>query len=117
MFCCAGQLLAQQEGTVEKYGKQIQPSAVTTQKEGSPVTENTQGKEKAPASLKDHIFRKPGEITFTVGAIIEGKIEKPQVIIVFPKEKPKSDSIVFDNSFKAEMLKPLNIEAFKAVNK
>lgn len=57
-----------------------------------------------------YVLRRPGEITFTTGAVIEGKVEKPQVMIILPKEKTQADSILFDQSFRAQMLKPLEID-------
>lgn len=75
-------------------------------------TDTTTGKDKS----KDFVVRKPGEIFFYTGAVIEGHIEKPQVMIVFPKEKAKLDSIIFDNSFEKEMLRPLPIKDYKELN-
>lgn len=63
----------------------------------------------------EHILSRPGEITFFEGAVIVGKVEKPQVMIVFPKEKAKMDSISFDRSFRPEMLEPLEIRATKSL--
>jgi hypothetical protein len=49
----------------------------------------------------------PGTITFTVGVKIKGKVEKPQVVIFLPKEKPYYREISFAHSFSEELVKPL----------
>jgi hypothetical protein len=49
----------------------------------------------------------PGTITFTVGVTIKGKVEKPQVVIFLPKEKPFYRDISFSHSFAGDLLKPL----------
>lgn len=50
---------------------------------------------------------KPGTITFTVGAKIKGKVDKPQVMIFLPKEKSDHQQITIDRSFKEELFEPL----------
>lgn len=50
---------------------------------------------------------KPGTITFTVGVKIKGKVEKPQVMIFLPKEKPYYQKATFSYSFIDEIMKPL----------
>lgn len=50
---------------------------------------------------------KPGTITFTVGMVIKGKVEKPQVIIFLPKEKPYYRDLKFTHSFAEELNDPL----------
>ncbi len=49
----------------------------------------------------------PGTITFTVGVKIKGKVEKPQVVIFLPKEKPLFRPVTFSYSFKDDLLRPL----------
>ena len=49
----------------------------------------------------------PGTITFTVGVKIKGKVEKPQVVIFLPKEKPLYRKLQFDRSFKEDLMDPL----------
>jgi hypothetical protein len=49
----------------------------------------------------------PGTITFTVGMVIKGKIEKPQVIIFLPKEKTYYRDVKFTHSFADEIGEPL----------
>jgi hypothetical protein len=49
----------------------------------------------------------PGTITFTVGMVIKGKIEKPQVIIFLPKEKTFYRDLKFTHSFAGEIGDPL----------
>ena len=50
---------------------------------------------------------KPGTITFTVGVKIKGKVEKPQVMIFLPKEKPVYDDITLTHSFYDDLMKPI----------
>jgi hypothetical protein len=50
---------------------------------------------------------KPGTITFTVGVKIKGKVEKPQVMIFLPKEKPFYQKATFSYSFIDDIMKPL----------
>jgi hypothetical protein len=49
----------------------------------------------------------PGTITFTVGVKIKGKVEKPQVVIFLPKERPQYRDISLEHSFREEITKPL----------
>jgi hypothetical protein len=67
----------------------------------------------SPAS--GSILRNPGEITFTQAAVIEGRVEKPQVVFTILKQGSKSDSIIFDQSFREEILSPLEINAFNSI--
>jgi hypothetical protein len=53
-------------------------------------------------------IEKPGTITFTVGVKIKGKVEKPQVMIFLPKEKPVYKEHALDRSFSAELAEPLD---------
>jgi hypothetical protein len=50
---------------------------------------------------------KPGTITFTVGVKIKGKVEKPQVMIFLPKERPYYSKATFAYSFMDDIMKPL----------
>lgn len=50
---------------------------------------------------------KPGTITFTVGAKIKGKVEKPQVMIFLPKQKAQFEEVNLDRTFKEELFEPL----------
>ena len=56
---------------------------------------------------QEYHIEKPGTITFTVGVKISGKVEKPQVMIFLPKEKPIYKDNSFDRSFSAEINEPL----------
>jgi hypothetical protein len=56
---------------------------------------------------------KPGTITFTVGIKIKGKVEKPQVMIFLPKEKPFYKKPVFSHSFLDDIMQPLPFEGLK----
>lgn len=83
----------------------------------NPAAKTAKAKAAAADSVRDqrterqsYVLRRPGEITFTTGAVIEGKVEKPQVMIILPKEKTLADSILFDQSFRAQMLTPLEID-------
>jgi hypothetical protein len=53
-------------------------------------------------------IEKPGTITFTVGVKIKGKVEKPQVMIFLPKEKPVYKEHMLDRSFEKELSEPLD---------
>jgi hypothetical protein len=53
-------------------------------------------------------IEKPGTITFTVGVKIKGKVEKPQVMIFLPKEKPVYKEHALDRSFASELAQPLD---------
>ena len=50
---------------------------------------------------------KPGTITFTVGVKIKGKVEKPQVMIFLPKEKPVYKEVTITHSFYEDIMEPL----------
>ena len=52
----------------------------------------------------------PGTITFTVGVVIKGKIDKPQVMIFLPKEKPFYRDFKLTHSFAGELNEPLPFE-------
>lgn len=56
---------------------------------------------------KGYKIEKPGTITFTVGVVIKGKVEKPQVVIFLPKEKSYHEEFSFVRSFKNDLLKPM----------
>jgi hypothetical protein len=53
-------------------------------------------------------IEKPGTITFTVGIKIKGKVEKPQVMIFLPKEKPVYKEHMLNRSFEKELSEPLD---------
>jgi hypothetical protein len=53
---------------------------------------------------------KPGTITFTVGVKIKGKVEKPQVVIFMPKEKPYYRDSAITYSFIANIMEPLPLK-------
>jgi hypothetical protein len=73
----------------------------------------TAPKEKPPAAPKDTVAQQgyridqPGTITFTVGMVIKGKVEKPQVMIFLPKEKSYFREQEFSHSFRDELSQPL----------
>lgn len=49
----------------------------------------------------------PGTITFTVAMKIEGRIDKPQVMIFLPKEDRHFREITFSHTFEDEITSPL----------
>ena len=51
-------------------------------------------------------IEEPGTITFTVGVKIKGKVEKPQVMIFLPKEKPYYREVEFTHSFTDAIMEP-----------
>ena len=53
---------------------------------------------------------KPGTITFTVGVKIKGKVEKPQVMIFLPKEKPVYNEVTITHSFYSDIMEPLPLK-------
>ena len=73
----------------------------------------SEAKQKSPAAQKDTVTQQgyridqPGTITFTVGMVIKGKVEKPQVMIFLPKEKSYFRELEFSHSFGEELSKPL----------
>jgi hypothetical protein len=73
----------------------------------------TAPKGKPPAAPKDTVIQQgyridqPGTITFTVGMVIKGKVEKPQVMIFLPKEKSYFREQEFSHSFMDELSQPL----------
>jgi hypothetical protein len=69
--------------------------------------------QEADASKKDgreYRIEKPGTITFTVGVKIKGKVEKPQVMIFLPKEKPAYQEISIVHSFYKDIMEPLPLK-------
>ena len=70
-------------------------------------------KQKPSAAPKDTTLQQgyridqPGTITFTVGMVIKGKVEKPQVMIFLPKEKSYYREQEFSHSFRDELSQPL----------
>jgi hypothetical protein len=71
---------------------------------------------KQPAAAQDtaahpgYRIDQPGTITFTVGVVIKGKIDKPQVMIFLPKEKPFFHDFKVTHSFADELREPLPFE-------
>jgi hypothetical protein len=65
------------------------------------------GQDKPPKDDQGYRIDKPGTITFTVGVKIKGKVEKPQVMIFLPKEKPFYRDISITHSFYSDIMEPL----------
>ncbi|MCU0608805.1 MAG: hypothetical protein MUF22_03430 [Chitinispirillaceae bacterium] len=56
---------------------------------------------------QEYSIDQPGTITFRVGMVIKGKIEKPQVVIFLPKEKPYFREFKVTHSFVDDLNDPL----------
>jgi hypothetical protein len=54
-----------------------------------------------------YMIEQPGIITFTEGAKIKGKVDKPQVLIFLPKEKSFYKEVQLQRSFINDLLEPL----------
>ncbi len=63
--------------------------------------------ENMDSMVQEYRIEKPGTITFTVGARIKGKVEKPQVMIFLPKEKAHYQEITLERTFEQDLLEPL----------
>jgi hypothetical protein len=63
--------------------------------------------ENLDSMVQEYRIEKPGTITFTVGARIKGKVEKPQVMIFLPKEKAHYQEITLERTFEQDLLEPL----------
>lgn len=59
------------------------------------------------STMQEYTIEKPGTITFTVGAKIKGKVEKPQVLIFLPKEKIQYQEMTLDRTFMEDLCEPL----------
>jgi len=70
----------------------------------------------ANAAEDEFIIKKPGEITFTTGIVIEGRVEKPQVMLVLTKERVKMEELNFEQSFVRNITEPLRYNTFEAYN-
>jgi hypothetical protein len=68
------------------------------------------GEDNAKNEDQGYRIDKPGTITFTVGVKIKGKVEKPQVVIFLPKEKPYYRETVITHSFINDIMEPLPLK-------
>lgn len=102
ILCCAMVLLV---ATVPLFGQPAVGAARSVPKQSTPAKPERSRADSASAPA----FRidQPGTITFTVGMVIKGKIEKPQVIIFLPKEKTYYRDLKFTHSFAGELSDPL----------
>jgi hypothetical protein len=66
-----------------------------------------------PADRDDFVIRKPGEITFTTGIVIEGRVEKPQVMLILTKERIKLQPVTFERSFVNRVTEPVYYNTFE----
>ena len=57
-----------------------------------------------------YIIETPGTITFQVGVTIKGRVEKPQVMIFLPKERPLYHPVEMSRSFVDALMQPLPFE-------
>jgi hypothetical protein len=75
----------------------------------APAASPAQAVPKSQDSTEQAGYRieQPGTITFTVGMVIKGKIEKPQVMIFLPKENTFYREQKFTHSFEDELAEPL----------
>jgi pyruvate/2-oxoglutarate dehydrogenase complex dihydrolipoamide acyltransferase (E2) component len=67
----------------------------------------------APGSAEEYVIRRPGEITFEQGIIIEGRVEKPQLMLVLTKEKIKLEPVTFEKSFLTHITLPMRYNTFE----
>ncbi len=79
------------------------PFSMWAEQEYKDTTDN----ENPDSTMQGYRIEKPGTITFTVGARIKGKVEKPQVMIFLPKERIHYQEITLERSFKQDLLEPL----------
>jgi hypothetical protein len=76
--------------------------------DAAPTAKNQpEAKAKDTSGRQGYRIDQPGTITFTVGMVIKGKIEKPQVMIFLPKENSFHREVKFSRSFSEELNKPL----------
>jgi hypothetical protein len=68
---------------------------------------DTAGVENPDSTVQEYRIEKPGTITFTVGAKIKGKVEKPQVVIFLPKDRTHYQEITLERNFREDLLEPL----------
>jgi hypothetical protein len=68
------------------------------------------GQDNAKKDDPGYHIDKPGTITFTVGVKIKGKVEKPQVVIFLPKEKPYYRETEITHSFLNDIMEPLPLK-------
>ena len=76
----------------------------------SPVQDASEPAQKStaePVEGNGYKIDQPGTITFTVGVKIKGKVEKPQVMIFLPKEKPFYREVKLVHSFEGDLMEPL----------
>jgi hypothetical protein len=74
------------------------------------------GQDNAPKDDQGYRIDKPGTITFTVGVKIKGKVEKPQVMIFLPKEKPFYRDVPITHSFYSDIMEPLPLRVEEKQN-
>ena len=68
---------------------------------------DTAGVENPDSTVQEYRIEKPWTITFTVGANIKGKVEKPQVVIFLPKDRTHYQEITLERNFREDLLEPL----------
>jgi len=61
----------------------------------------------------EFVIKKAGEITFTTGVVIEGRVEKPQVMLILSKEALRLEPETFEKSFINKITRPMQYNAFE----
>jgi len=92
-------------GVIQKLGLWLLPALILSALSAGAQTPESTGATAEPAP--QYRVDQPGTITFTVGVRIEGKVERPQVVIFLPKEKPYYREVTFSHSFVEEIDQPL----------
>ncbi|MBL8026755.1 MAG: hypothetical protein JNL74_10115 [Fibrobacteres bacterium] len=64
----------------------------------------------ANSAEDEAVIKKPGEITFTSGIVIEGRVEKPQVLLIMSKEKTKLPELKLNASMIKFIEEPVHID-------
>jgi hypothetical protein len=85
--------------------KQAKKPAAATEAPAPQTPPKPQGQDSTEQA--GYRIEQPGTITFTVGMVIKGKIEKPQVMIFLPKEKTMYREQKFSHSFAEDLGEPL----------
>jgi hypothetical protein len=108
-----GMISAQQDFVAEKAQgpTAVQPADTVTGTNEQTARDSSPDASPGPADTgvtqPSFRFDGSGTLTFTDGISITGEIEKPQVMIFLPKEKPYYRDIEFSHSYEKEIMQPL----------